>query len=83
MKLLLNAGEITDLILQPSFELQEKFTDRTGKRHRSIKYVADFLYKENGHTVVEEVKGYKKNKVWLLKQKLFLFKYEYELRIIE
>lgn len=81
LKLLLNAGEITDLILQPSFELQAKFTDRTGKRHRAIKYVADFLYKENGHAVVEEVKGHE-TPVWLLKQKLFLFRYEYELRII-
>ena len=36
------AGLVLDLTLQPSFELQEAFTDGSGKRHRAITYAVDF-----------------------------------------
>ena len=58
LKLLLSAGEISDLKLQPKFQLQDGFTDQwSGKRERAITYTADFRYVENGHQVVEDVKG--------------------------
>ena len=46
---------------------------------RSVSYVADFVYKdENGKTVVEDVKGYKKGAhyaVFVIKRKLMLYFY--------
>ena len=84
LKLLLQAGQISNLILQPSFVLQEGFRDRTGKKQRAIKYVADFQYAEEGAEVVEDTKGYKNNAVWRIKEKMFLKLYpQYDFRIIE
>lgn len=81
--LLCAAGQITDLELQPVFELQPKFKRADGKTERAIKYVADFRYKEGGSDVVEEVKGFQ-TKVWNLKRKLFLYKFRnLELRVIK
>ena len=40
------AGEIYGIKRQVEFTIQEGFTDRTGKKHRPIKYIADFYYKE-------------------------------------
>ena len=39
---------------------------------RAAKYVADFVYTENGKTVVEDVKGVK-TKEYILKRKMMLF----------
>ncbi len=74
LKLLLRAGEITDLELQPAFVLQER--TRVNRRwQRAIIYRADFRYKtRDGKTVVEDVKGHK-TKVYLLKKKLLLARY--------
>ena len=43
LKLLLRAGEISNLQLQPRFLLQEGFK-KNGKTYRKIEYVADFMY---------------------------------------
>ena len=66
-------GILIDLILQPQFELQPCFK-RDGKTYRKITYFADFQYKIDGKTYVEDVKGVK-TEVYKLKKKLFLFKY--------
>lgn len=82
LKLLLRAGEISDLELQPRFLLQESFK-KNGKTYRKIEYVADFKYIEKGKTIVEDVKGYQTD-VFKIKHKLFEKIYpELELRIIE
>ena len=82
LKLLLKAGEIQDLELQPHFLLQESFK-KNGKTYRKIEYIADFKYIENGKIIVEDVKGLQTD-VFKLKHKLFEKKYpELELRIIE
>lgn len=84
LKLLVQAGQISDLILQPKFVLQDGFTDRYGKRQRPITYIADFQYIEEGQEVVEDTKGYKNNAVWMIKKKMFLKWYpQYDFRIIE
>lgn len=84
LKLLVQAGEISNLELQPKFELQPGFKDRRSRKIRAISYYADFRYIKNEQVIIEEVKGYKKNAVWLLKRKMFLYHYpEYELRIVE
>lgn len=78
------AGEIHDLQLQPRFELQPAFKDVRGKTVRAIYYVADFQYVENGHIIVEDVKGME-TAVFKLKRKLFLYRYgrQVVLRIIK
>lgn len=82
LKLLLKAGEIQDLELQPHFLLQESFK-KNGKTYRKIEYIADFKYIENGKIIVEDVKGLQTD-VFKLKHKLFEKKYpELELRIID
>ncbi len=81
LKLLLKAGEIQNLELQPHFLLQESFR-KNGKTYRKIEYIADFKYIENGKTIVEDTKGIKTD-VFKIKQKMFEKKYpELELRII-
>ena len=81
LKLLLRAGQIKDLELQPHFLLQEGFK-KNGKTYRKIEYIADFKYIEKGKTIVEDVKGLQTD-VFKLKHKLFEKKYpELELRII-
>jgi hypothetical protein len=75
LKLLLKAGEIKDLVLQPEFELQPQF--KKGKvNYRSIKYIADFGYYDirKGYKVIEDVKGVK-TKEFKIKQKMFEYKY--------
>ncbi len=77
------AGEISGLLLQPRFTLQEKFTDTAGVKHRAIKYVADFQYVENGRVVVCDYKGIE-TPAFRIKAKLFRAKYpELELRIVK
>ena len=44
--LLLRAGKIRDLKLQPQFTLQESYLTPTGERVRAIIYTADFSYEE-------------------------------------
>ncbi len=44
LKTLLKAGKIKDLVLQPKFILQSKFTNAEGRKIREIAYVADFSF---------------------------------------
>lgn len=82
LKMLERTGQIKDLKLQVPYELQPSFK-YDGKTVRAIKYVADFEYimrGKNGNAVkvVEDTKGYK-TEVYLLKKKMFLFKYGFEI----
>lgn len=68
------AGKISKLTLQPAFTLQDGFVDRDGKKHRPIRYIADFYYiDDEGHEIVEDVKGMK-TKEYMIKKKMFLAK---------
>lgn len=62
LKLMLKAGKISDLELQPRYDI-----DVNGQR--ICFYKADFRYVENGKTIVEDVKGMK-TAVYNLKKKL-------------
>lgn len=66
---LLRSGQISDLKIQVPFELIPK-----QKSERKCTYKADFVYTENGQTVVEDVKGVK-TKEYIIKRKLFKYKY--------
>ena len=74
--LLKQAGEVIEIVLQPEFELQEGYV-KDGKKIRPIKYIADFLvvYKD-GRVEIIDTKGYRKDKVYLLKKKLFHYKFK-------
>lgn len=83
LRLLERAGEIQDLRLQPVYVLQDSFIHfRTGKRIQPIRYIGDFEYREGGHLVVEDVKGYEPL-VWRIKKKLFMYRYpNIDLRVV-
>jgi hypothetical protein len=81
--LLERAGAITDLQRQVEFELipAQREPDTIGVRggvkkgktiELAVKYVADFVYKENGKQVVEDTKGFK-TKDYILKRKMMLY----------
>ena len=90
LKLLQQAGKIFNLELQKPFELLPSQYEHTGKVYtkgkkagqpevkcveRPVKYIADFVYTdENGIVVVEDVKGIK-TKEYIIKRKLFRFRY--------
>ena len=44
LMLAMELGAIKDLRLQVDFTLIEAYTDHTGKRHRALRYAADFTY---------------------------------------
>jgi hypothetical protein len=57
LMVMLRAGIIYDLRLQPQFTLQESYITETGERIRAVRYTADFSYKFGGKLVVEDVKS--------------------------
>lgn len=74
LALLERAGEISNLRLQVPFLLQESFR-KNNKTYRKIEYIADFVYEQNGQTIVEDTKGIKTD-VFKIKQKLFEHRYK-------
>lgn len=90
LKLLQRAGKISNLQMQVKYELIPnqyiEATEYTPKTHkpktvnklveRSANYIADFVYEQDGETVVEDVKGYRDSTayaVFVLKRKLMLW----------
>ena len=68
-------GLISDLKLQPTFELEPACAVNGGlDKIRAINYVADFQYTRNGETIVEDVKGVE-TPVFKIKAKMFRAKY--------
>lgn len=96
LSLLERAGEITNLQRQVPFLLipeQRAPSTETYKRgpragqpkqgpvlERRVMYIADFVYEQNGETVVEDAKGLR-TKEYVIKRKLML--YQYGIRIKE
>lgn len=66
-------GEITDLRRQVPFVLLDDYVI-SGKKKRGIKYVADFVYFEDGIEHIEDVKGCL-TPVYKLKKKMFEARY--------
>ena len=62
-------GEIRNLQRQVKFKLIPGVRWSNGKKHRDTFYIADFTYYENGHLVVEDVKGFR-TPVYKLKKEL-------------
>ena len=82
LKLLLKAGRIKDLELQKEYVLQDSFKINN-KTRRKITYKADFTYitTSDDKLHVEDVKGFKTD-VYMLKKKMFEYKYKIELEEI-
>ena len=83
LSLLEKAGAIQDLKRQVEFVLipSQREPDTIGKRGGIIKgktieqkcsYIADFVYNENGKTIVEDTKGFK-TKDYIIKRKMMLY----------
>ena len=99
LKMLEQAGHITDLKRQAKYVLiptqyelsgeiytkgKEKGKPKKGKLiERECAYYADFVYTENGKTVVEDVKGYRDGQAYNLftiKRKLMLYVYNIKIK---
>ena len=83
LSLLERAGQITDLRRQMTYLLIpcQYEPDIIGKRggvkrgkllEREVSYVADFVYTQDGKTIVEDTKGFK-TKDYIIKRKLMLW----------
>ena len=66
------AGQISNLRVQVPFELIPKQKRSDGTIERACSYVADFVYDENGKTVVVDTKGVR-TKDYKIKRKLMLW----------
>ena len=79
LKLLERSGAIHNLRRQVRYELipAQKKDGKTVER--ACHYIADFVYEDNGKTVVEDVKGYR-TKEYVLKRKLMLQVHGIEVR---
>lgn len=78
-----SCGEISNLTRQVPFTLIEsQYVD--GKCvERPLKYIADFVYTENGKQVVEDVKGCRHSvayNLYVIKRKLMLERYGIRVR---
>jgi len=79
LKIMENVGLITDLVLQPKFEICPS-VKWNGKKLAARRYIADFMYIENGKKIVVDVKGVRTS-VYSLKRSLFLTQYpEYKFK---
>lgn len=96
LKLLLEAGSISNLRCQEKFVLipVQREPDIIGVRggvkkgkviEKECSYLADFVYEEDGQTVVEDVKGYKNGSAYnlfVIKRKLMLYFYGIKIKEI-
>lgn len=71
-------GKISNLKRQVPFVLVPAF-NLNKKRYRSMSYIADFTYTENGTQVVEDVKGIRTD-VYKIKKKLMAYIYGIEIK---
>lgn len=70
--LLQKAGQVTNLKRQVKYELIPSQRIDGKVAERACTYVADFVYEQNGKTVVEDTKGFK-TKDYIIKRKLMLW----------
>lgn len=77
LRTLQRAGVIQDLQLQVPYELYPTHKCE-GVTIRGKKYIADFVYTQDGKTVVEDVKGYRTDE-YKRKRKMFKQRYGFEI----
>ena len=67
------------LLIPTQFEYYERYSEKTGKRlkdgvrvlERECNYIADFVYEQDGKTIVEDTKGFR-TPDYIIKKKLML-----------
>lgn len=75
LKYMERAGLITNLVRQMPITLLPAQRNEKGKViERPVKYVADFMYEEDGKQIVEDAKGVR-TKEYIIKRKLLLYRY--------
>ena len=81
LRILEKAGAITDLQRQVKFELipAQRIDGKVAERR--VEYKADFVYTQDGQTIVEDTKGYK-TKDYIIKRKLMLWVHGIRIREI-
>lgn len=79
LKLMQRAGVISDLQMQVSFELIPSQRVDGKVVERAVNYIADFVYQQDGQTVVEDTKGFR-TKDYILKRKLMLWRHGIRIR---
>lgn len=79
LKYMERAGLIKDLKRQVKYELIPATYEGKKLIARSISYIADFVYTENGKTVVEDAKGCR-TEVYKIKKKIMRWKYGVEIK---
>jgi len=79
LALLQRSGEIDDLRVQVPFELIPPQKKPDGKKERPCVYKADFVYRKDGETVVEDAKGVR-TKEYIIKRKLMLWVHHISVR---
>ena len=74
-------GEISELKTQVSFVLVPPF-QLNGKKYKGIKYIADFVYKKDEQTIVEDVKPSAnfQTDVYKIKRKLMAYIHKIEIK---
>jgi hypothetical protein len=72
LSLLERAGEITNLQRQVKYELIPSQRIDGKVVERPCTYIADFVYQQDGKTVVEDTKGFR-TKDYIIKRKLMLW----------
>ena len=94
LRLLEKAGAISNLQRQVEFELipAQREPDRVGVRggikrgkviEKAVKYVADFVYTEDGMMIVEDVKSKAtQTKEFIIKRKLMLYIHGIKVKIV-
>ncbi len=82
LKLKERLGVISNLRMQVPFVLIPNIRNQSGKvLEKAVIYKADFVYEENGKTVVEDVKGVR-TKEYIIKRKLMLYVHKINIREI-
>lgn len=79
LELLQRAGKIENLRCQVPFELIPMQRINGKCVERSCKYVADFVYIQDGRQIVEDTKGFR-TKDYIIKRKLMLWRYGIRIR---
>lgn len=81
LRILEKAGEITDLRRQVKFVLipSQRIDGRVAER--AVEYKADFVYTQDGQTIVEDTKGFR-TKDYIIKRKLMLWVHGIRIREI-
>ncbi len=74
LKVLEGMGLVTELRLQPRYELQAKFTDAQGVKHRAVSYCGDFEFMRDRVRICADVKGIR-TAAFNMKWKLVIQKY--------